>query len=161
MADLKQLTLPPPPNKKGILLPPPPSPAYSVAGWVVAIFLGGQKKKKVTTWAWMGFLFPTLGLCHILKDIMRGRLATEREDFCICISLNAALFGLPEPKRVMQSLVSICHTFFFFFWGGALFQNFWGHLYSPVPPGSPPLQCSAAHPTELEFQQWHNLWLLY
>ena len=70
---------------------------------------------------------------YILMNIMRGRAATEREDFCICISLNAALLGPPQPQSVLQSLVSICYTFFFFFfffffWGGGHFFNFSGGI---------------------------------
>ena len=34
----------------------------------------------------------------ILKDIMRGSIAPEPEDFCICICLNAALLGPPKPN---------------------------------------------------------------
>ena len=50
---------------------------------------------------------------------MRGSVATEQEDFCIFTSLNTALLGHPEPKNVLQSLVSICYTFL-----GGTFSNF-------------------------------------
>ena len=46
---------------------------------------------------------------------MEGSVATEREDFSIFISLNAALFGPSEPQNVLQSLVSICYSFLFAF----------------------------------------------
>ena len=70
-----------------------------------------------------GFFYNTY--LYILKDIMRG---TEREDFFICISLNTALSGPPEPKSVLQSLVSICYTFSF------VFFIFSGSGMTPPPP---------------------------
>ena len=61
---------------------------------------------------------------------MRESLATERNDFLLCIlSLNAALLGLPEPKSVLHSLISICYTCFF-----ALFQIVRGDVNPPPPP---------------------------
>ena len=72
---------------------------------------------------------------------MRGSVATEREYFCIFIRLNAALFGPPEPKSELQSLVSICYTFF-----GALFLNFpWGGGGVTLPPPHAMIGVPALH----------------
>ena len=78
---------------------------------------------------------------YILKDIMRGSIAPEPEDFCIFICLNAALLGPPKPNSVLQSLVSICCTLFFCtfsnFPGGTIppYINRGGDVSPPVPPG--------------------------
>ena len=76
---------------------------------------------------------------YVLKDIMRESAATEQEDLCIFINLNAALLGPPGPKCMFQSVFAIlfCVCTFSNFQGGG------GEIPlsppPPPPPGSPPL----------------------
>ena len=80
--------------------------------------------------------FTFLGIyLYILKDVIRGSVAPEWEDF--------RYLGL-QSLKVCCSLYSVfCYTFFwhfFEFWGGDEIEGGGGRVPpSPPPPGSPPL----------------------